>query len=46
MKRIILIGTLFLFGFQAFSQAKLNIKWDKPEYLFYQTQNLKNFRLP
>ncbi|HOS85329.1 MAG TPA: hypothetical protein PK199_10470 [Bacteroidales bacterium] len=41
MKRILLIGTLFLFGFQAFSQAKLNIKWDKPEYLFYQTTELK-----
>lgn len=41
MKRIVLFGALIVFSIQAFNQAKLHIKWDKPRYLFYQTTELK-----
>lgn len=40
MRVFLLIEVFLLFNLKVFNQVKLNIKWDKQEYLFYQTKNL------
>jgi hypothetical protein len=41
MTRIALLFVCLLLGNMAFSQVKLNIKWDKSQNLFYETSKLK-----
>lgn len=41
MKVFFILAFVLLFSMKAFNQVKLLIKWDKQEYLFYQTKDLK-----
>jgi len=41
MRLFLFLTAIVLFNLEAFNQIKLTIKWDKQEYLFYQTKDLK-----
>jgi len=45
MRAFLFLSVMVLFNLEAFNQAKLMIKWDKQEYLFYQSKDLKKLPL-